>query len=225
LEGIVMRTLIDWLRIRKERARAERRRQGFDYAAGELLRGVPVAEVEVRVYDSFYRDSFNYGMQSAILAWDRLHCNLQFKAKPWPAPAAEPIDMVLHCPKCGTQHIDAPEPVAMPSDTNDMPAWVNPPHRSHLCHGCGHIWRPADVPTNGVAAVKTKGKDDSPVAAPVATPASESPQPLTMPTDEQVDARIIRIMEAGGLTTNLCIRARAAIAEFCRLNGIGAPHD
>src|SRR5574340_600312 len=23
--------------------------------------------------------------------------------------------------------------------------WDNPPHRSHLCHGCGHIWRPADV--------------------------------------------------------------------------------
>ncbi len=35
------------------------------------------------------------------------------------------------------------------------------PHRSHLCHGCGHIWRPADVPTNGVVATKTKGKADS----------------------------------------------------------------
>jgi hypothetical protein len=56
-------------------------------------------------------------------------------------------------------------------------------------------------------------------------PAAESPEPLTMPTDEQVDARILRIMEAGGLTTNLGIRARAAIAEFCRLNNLGAPHD
>ena len=31
------------------------------------------------------------------------------------------IDMVLHCPKCGTQHIDEPEP------END---WDNPPHKS-----------------------------------------------------------------------------------------------
>lgn len=62
-----------------------------------------------------------------------------------------PIDMVLRCPACGTQHIDAPD--------HD---WTNPPHRSHLCHKCGHIWRPADVPTNGVAAIKTKGRGDSP---------------------------------------------------------------
>lgn len=65
-----------------------------------------------------------------------------------------PIDIVLHCPACGLQHIDAP-----------TPGWTNEPHRSHLCHGCGHIWRPADVPTNGVPAVKTKGKADSPIVA------------------------------------------------------------
>lgn len=74
------------------------------------------------------------------------------------APAAQPIDMVLHCPKCGLQHIDAPD--------ERTPDWKNEPHRSHLCHGCGHIWRPADVPTNGVRAVKTRGKADS--AAPAA---------------------------------------------------------
>ncbi len=78
-----------------------------------------------------------------------------------------PIDMVLHCPACGLQHIDAPEPDLGPSvdGSGDMPLWSNPSHRSHLCHGCGHVWRPADVPTNGVAAVKTKGKADSPIAA------------------------------------------------------------
>lgn len=91
----------------------------------------------------------------------------------------EPIDMVLHCPKCGEQHIDAPEPAryATASNTESVRKgfemggyelnpnrWDNPPHRSHLCQGCGHIWRPADVPTNGVAAVKTKGKhDDEPL--------------------------------------------------------------
>lgn len=90
-----------------------------------------------------------------------------------PAPAAqasEPIDMVLHCPACGLQHVDAPEAgsgydLSGPDDAETRwsnPEWTNPPHRSHLCHGCGHIWRPADVATNGVAAVKTKGKADSP---------------------------------------------------------------
>lgn len=75
---------------------------------------------------------------------------------------SDPIDMVLHCPTCGMQHIDAPEEHSAVLPRN-YGHWSNPPHRSHLCHGCGHIWRPADVPTNGVAAVKTTGKQDSPV--------------------------------------------------------------
>lgn len=78
-----------------------------------------------------------------------------------------PIDMVLHCPECGAQHIDAPEWVDDPHDIEQgrILGWKNPPHRSHLCHGCGHIWRPADVPTNGVSAVKTRGKADSALAS------------------------------------------------------------
>lgn len=85
-----------------------------------------------------------------------------------------PIDMVLHCPGCGKQHIDAPEADRLCKDgalCSTYPCiacdrWTNPPHRSHLCHGCGHIWRPADVPTNGVAAVKTCGAADSPIKDP-----------------------------------------------------------
>lgn len=73
-----------------------------------------------------------------------------------------PIDMVLRCPACGLQHIDEPERSLGPGNTESLD-WANPPHRSHLCHGCGHIWRPADVCTNGVAAVKTRGKADSPI--------------------------------------------------------------
>lgn len=81
----------------------------------------------------------------------------------------KPIDMVLHCPACGLQHIDASEyehDLGMGNTARTADAWTNPPHRSHLCHGCGHIWRPADVPTNGVAAVKTRGQNDSPIAQP-----------------------------------------------------------
>jgi hypothetical protein len=63
-----------------------------------------------------------------------------------------PIDMMLFCPSCGTQHVDAPE---------ESTGWTNPPHRSHKCHQCGTIWRPADVTTNGVAETKTKGKADT----------------------------------------------------------------
>lgn len=68
----------------------------------------------------------------------------------------EPVPMVLHCPACGAQHVDAPD-----SETG----WTNPPHRSHLCHACGHVWRPADIATTGVVAVATRGQDDSPPLA------------------------------------------------------------
>jgi len=58
--------------------------------------------------------------------------------------------MLLWCPKCNAQHIDEPSE-----------GWDNPPHRSHLCHDCGCIWRPADVPTNGVKDIKTAGDADT----------------------------------------------------------------
>lgn len=78
----------------------------------------------------------------------------------------EPIDMVLHCPKCGTQHIDEPEEAEYADEGGFLvtgTTWGNPPHRTHLCHKCGYHWRPADVPTNGVAATQTKGKRDGDV--------------------------------------------------------------
>lgn len=63
-----------------------------------------------------------------------------------------PVNMVLNCPRCHYGHIDAPDPAN---------GWLNPPHRSHQCQSCSWIWRPADVPTNGVASVTTRGKCDS----------------------------------------------------------------
>lgn len=126
----------------------------------------------------------------------------------WKAASAAdrrtPIDMILNCPACGLQHIDAPD--------ERTPDWKNEPHRSHLCHGCGHIWRPADVPTNGVAAIKTKGKADSPIdPRPVAIESLAQRVPLS---DEQIRAlvqpmdwppsvtEIVRAVEqAHGITT------------------------
>lgn len=69
---------------------------------------------------------------------------------------SEPIDMLLLCPNCGLQHVDAPD--------ERTPGWTNPPHKSHLCHACAHIWRPSDRPTNGAALIATKGdRDRSPI--------------------------------------------------------------
>jgi DNA-directed RNA polymerase subunit M/transcription elongation factor TFIIS len=65
------------------------------------------------------------------------------------------VDMLLNCPKCGVQHVDEPSE-----------GWDNPPHRSHLCLACGCIWRPADVPTNGVAVIATAGSADTYVPTP-----------------------------------------------------------
>lgn len=81
-----------------------------------------------------------------------------------------PIPMILHCPACNTQHIDKAEPCSQCCNPDRdgcglMDAgyrcikWDNPPHRSHVCASCGHIWRPADVCTTGVERIETKGKN------------------------------------------------------------------
>lgn len=63
-----------------------------------------------------------------------------------------PIPMMLFCPACGAQHVDAPDPAQH---------WDNPPHRSHLCGNCGVIWRPADVETVGVLQIETRSAADT----------------------------------------------------------------
>lgn len=101
----------------------------------------------------------------------------------------KPIPMILYCPACGEQHIDkAEEPRRLANgnvahgcemcdgeDECTCPGWkprwwTNPPHRSHLCDNCGHIWRPADVPTEGVASIATVGEKDHPPRAPLKRP-------------------------------------------------------
>lgn len=78
-----------------------------------------------------------------------------------------PIDMVLYCPVCHAQHIDAPDNDISAHPDGSESRWTNPPHRSHLCHQCGTIWRPADVPTNGVKEIKTRGTKDRLSAQPL----------------------------------------------------------
>src|SRR5262249_14310462 len=75
----------------------------------------------------------------------------------------KPIDLLIYCPNCGQQHIDAPQPEK---------GWDNPPHKSHACQFCKDaagnpfVWRIGDVYTNGVAEIQTKGqRDQSPTPA------------------------------------------------------------
>lgn len=75
---------------------------------------------------------------------------IAYRAAPQTLP--EPIPMLLECPGCGTKHVDAPDPER---------DWTNPPHKSHLCHDCGLIWRPADVCTVGVERLETRGSADT----------------------------------------------------------------
>jgi hypothetical protein len=111
-----------------------------------------------------------------------------------------PIDMILFCPACGLQHVDEPDERTV--------GWENPPHRSHLCHGCGHIWRPADVPTNGVKAIKTVGKADSPIVSPTQTSTPVEPEI----TDEEILKLGHKLFCYVGDDSNNC----ADIIEFAR---------
>lgn len=132
------------------------------------------------------RDSVFWSLEN-----DRLNNLLRFDDAPYEAidsvTVTRPvtIDLVLFCPECHKQHIDAPdlEPCKdgcqYAKDVQQAPEhscaerclylepgseavrWTNPPHKSHLCHFCGIVWRPADYATNGVAQIKTRGESDT----------------------------------------------------------------
>lgn len=52
------------------------------------------------------------------------------------AKTPRPVPMLLWCPECRTRHVD------VELATRD--------HHTHACQCCGHVWRPAIVPTVGV---------------------------------------------------------------------------
>lgn len=126
----------------------------------------------------------------------------------------KPIDMVLHCPACGLQHIDKDNTEDLRIEAAETGRdregdkeldrwledneWTNPPHRSHLCLGCKHIWRPADVPTNGVKAVSTTGKADSPI----------------VPSSNQTLRHVAVIAHSGGLAQLSEADALAAVRRL-----------
>ncbi len=63
--------------------------------------------------------------------------------------ANAPIAMLLWCPLCGARHVDVGE-------------FATKLHHTHACQKCGLAWRPALVPTVGVAFLPGF-KDENPV--------------------------------------------------------------
>jgi uncharacterized Zn finger protein len=60
-----------------------------------------------------------------------------------------PIPMLLWCPECCERHIDVGE-------------FATKPHHTHACQHCGHVWRPAIVPTTGVKFLPGFKNEESP---------------------------------------------------------------
>lgn len=58
---------------------------------------------------------------------------------PTPEVPRVPVPMILTCPAhgCGARHVDKGD-------------FATKPHHTHACQHCGHVWRPAIVPTVGV---------------------------------------------------------------------------
>jgi hypothetical protein len=111
---------------------------------------MPSAANKLRGFALYFKGYF-------VGIWNHIESAEFMKARYKPSDAAQmtlhdmaelPIAMILHCPKCHRQHVDEAEPEHLGPGR-----WLNPPHKTHLCRlpeGCGHLWRPADVPTTGV---------------------------------------------------------------------------
>jgi hypothetical protein len=115
-------------------------------SAYKRLCDVPTGQLAENFMRLFIKGRGNLGVAKQLVAGLVHNLRLEFAQV-----ISEPLDMILFCPRCSHQHVDAPQPEK---------GWTNPPHRSHECQSCGHVWRPADLPTNGVATITTKGKAD-----------------------------------------------------------------
>ena len=86
-----------------------------------------------------YRDEYRADAEAALLRLTEQNAGLREESE---RLRNIPVDVVLHCPVCLERHVDQPQPEK---------GWTNPPHRTHECQHCGHLWRPYDVATNGIA--------------------------------------------------------------------------
>ena len=63
----------------------------------------------------------------------------------------KPVRMSLRCEKCGLQHVDV-------LDEATGIDWSARPHKTHLCLGCGHLFRPFEYATLGVATTEQEAR-------------------------------------------------------------------
>lgn len=76
-----MINLLDWIHNRRVRAKREAREQGYNHAAGMLLRGIPPSIIECSSRRGGHSAEFYIGMQAAVLAWDHMRYEMR-RAKP-----------------------------------------------------------------------------------------------------------------------------------------------
>jgi len=81
-----------------------------------------------------------------------------------------PINVIIHCPMCRYMHIDKADPNTCKNcgkkriehepyliancnneEATSFEEWTNPPHKTHRCLNCNHLFKVANVPTNGVS--------------------------------------------------------------------------
>lgn len=137
----------------------------------------------------------------------------------------KPVPMILFCPKCGHQHVDAG-------------GFEKIPHRTHACEKCNYFWRPADVDTVGVAEINTQGEsDDIPIrnyAASAARPERFNSATMTggatKAEDPVVDPASLRLFdpnlhyvvdEKGHLLLTIDLQGRAKVPPGITLDGDG----
>lgn len=134
----------------------------------------------------------------------------------------KPIDAVLWCPNCGEQHIDEAKPDICElcghadedhpnggecgCNCEGFTAWMNPPHKSHRCNFCNHVWRPAEGPTNGVIQLSKQGERD------------ESPKPRYFATKKDFDDAVASVTSADAEKLRECVNCGKAAFEISPLN-------
>lgn len=59
------------------------------------------------------------------------------RREPKEEPEGSPLELLIHCPRCKTQHIDEGR-------------FATHPHKDHACQDCGLVFRPCKLPSIGV---------------------------------------------------------------------------
>jgi hypothetical protein len=70
-------SIAEWILKRRARRNSEQFLHGYDWAAGQLLRGVATERIEEQIVnDDFPASLFDNGARAALRTWERLVVNL-----------------------------------------------------------------------------------------------------------------------------------------------------